>query len=383
MRKSLYDELYFKWPLISPETQQNVLELLKTGNISFDENIYNQLEQSIKSYFNIDYALLTCNGTSAAFSAFHAINLTQGDEILMPAYTHWATVVPAKQFTNNIKFYDSEPDSFSPNPEHLEELLSPSTKAVVVCHLYGNPVNMPLIKKFCDKNNLLLIEDVSHAVGATIEDKKVGTYSDIAFFSMQASKIVFAGEGGALITSNFEYYARALELGHPKRIKNLLKEWHKHINIGLGFKFRLSTIHAVIALESFKNLEKQIENRNKACNSLMEELKKVDGIRIPALPKNSTRVYWQQEFFIDGIPTKTEEIAKLLQEMEINAFTKNFELLPDTAHFKDSMNAENTIPYTRSLANRLILLPAFTKYNRELIQKYSTNIEKLFTGLNG
>ncbi len=370
----LFDESYFQWPIISEKAVQKMNHLLAEGNISFDSRLSQELETRFQDYFCVPHALLTCNGTSAAFSAFHAIQMQPEDEIIAPPYTHPATVLPATLLGGKIIFTDFENTRFTPALDALERAVTRRTKAVVVCHLYGNPVDIVAIRELCDAHHLLLLEDISHAIGATVGGRRVGSFGDIAFFSMQASKLIAAGEGGALLTPHFDYYARALELGHPKRIKELPPERQRYQS-GLGYKFRLSTLHAALALESFCELDTTIRIRNEMCDALRSKLKAIPGIYIPEVMAGAKRVYWQQELFIQDSYLSPSEVRNALQQAEVNAFGANFEILPDLPHFKNQY--PYAFPNARELVQRMILLPPFTRQNPALIEKYRLAFQKV------
>jgi dTDP-4-amino-4,6-dideoxygalactose transaminase len=367
----MYDLEYFKWPVLSEKAIARVNQLLREGNISRDSSLCRELEETLAGCFGVKHVLPVNNGTAAAFSAFTALGLGPGDEIIAPPYSHWATVLPAKVLGCKIRFTDVETDSFNPDPDEIKKAISPATKAIVVCHLYGNPVDIISIRKLCHERHLFLLEDVSHAVGASIGQRRVGSFGDIAFFSMQASKVLTAGEGGCLITDDYDYYARAVELGHPKRIKELKGPWQKYKDTGKGYKFRLSSIHTAIALESFKTLEDQHSIRNAMCRRLKEALSTEPGIHFAREVKDSKRVYWEQELFLKKGWGNTTGVRQGLLKRKVNAYEPNFRLIPDLPHFRHSQNQSHPLPGIRSLVERMIILPAFKKINTGLVDFYA------------
>lgn len=180
----------FRWPVITEETIAKIADLLRSGRIHRNPELTEGFESDLCRFFRVEHALLVCNGTAAAFSAYHALGLGSGDEIIAPAFTHWATVVPATLLGCRAAFADVEPDSFGLSMESTERLITPKTRAVVVSHMYGNPADVARLRALCDRHGLFLIEDLSHAPGALVNGAPVGSFGDAAFFSMQATKTV-------------------------------------------------------------------------------------------------------------------------------------------------------------------------------------------------
>ena len=132
----------------------------------------------------------------------------------------------------------------------------PHTKAVIVVHLGGMPAEMDTIMEIAKRHNIFVVEDCSHAHGATYKGKKVGTIGDVGCFSMQGGKLLPSGEGGVMITDNLEYYERAICLGHYERIRDLPEEkYRKYAKTCFGYKYRIAPISAAIARVQLRHLD--------------------------------------------------------------------------------------------------------------------------------
>jgi len=375
----MFDEEYFKWPIFHDDAVERIGQLVREGRISWDEALTENLERELAAYFGVKHALLVNNGTAAAFSAFSSVGLGPGDEIIAPPYSHWATVLPAKTLGCTVVFTDVTKDSLSPSVEQIVKAITPATKALVVCHLYGNPVDVVGMRRVCDEQGLYLIEDASHAVGASIQEKKVGAYGHISFFSMQASKVLAAGEGGCLLTDSYDLFAKAVELGHDKRIKKLAPRSQKYLLSGMGYKFRLSALHTMIAMESFRNLESQLNIRKCMCQRLMQALAGEPSILFLPTVESADRVFWELEMLIEPNTMAVQELRGELNNNRVNAYPPNFPLLPDLPHFKQSKNQNSLYPNVRSVRERIMVLPVLKKPNEQLVDHYASTLKRVLS----
>ena len=369
--------LLASWPIISEETIVRISDYLRAGNTSLDPDLFATLEADLCNTFEAKHALLTCNGTSAAFSCFHAIGLKPGDEIIAPAFTHWATALPALHLGCRIVFADLEPSSLSIDPTALPALVTPHTKAVVICHLYGNPVDICAIRAFCNNANLRLIEDISHAPGAIVQRKPVGSFGDMAFCSMQAAKTISGGEIGALLTSKFDLYERAVELGHPKRIAQLLPGRGEMESVGLGFKFRPSSLHVLLAKSALSNLDSVNRVRCEMFGRMRQNLDQNFRITFPTEVDGSRRVYWEYEMLLPGRAHVVQRVAKCLCENGFIASGSKMNLLPDLPHFQSELKSSSKFPNARRLSKELLVIRAFSRFDESVARALATALNRI------
>jgi dTDP-4-amino-4,6-dideoxygalactose transaminase len=175
-------------------------QLHKSVSIYDASGVIKEFETDFKTFVDAkdSYALLCNSGTSAIHSMFYAIGLMPGDEVLMPVYTFHATASPAMQFGIIPIFCDALNDGCF-DPYEILRRCTPKTKAVVVTHIWGQPCQMDKICEYAVARNLLVLEDCSHAHGATFKGRFAGTFGDAAAWSLQGQKLITGGEGGIMI----------------------------------------------------------------------------------------------------------------------------------------------------------------------------------------
>jgi len=201
--------LSYSTQLIEEDDIEAVITTLKSTLLAQGPRVA-QFEEDLCNYTGAKYAIAFNSGTSALHAAYSVVNISQNDEIITTPISFVATsntfvALGAKPIWCDIKL-DGNIDETK-----IEALITPRTKAIVPVDFAGKPVAIQIIKKIAKKHNLLLIQDASHALGSSIDSKKIGSFSDMTIFSFHAIKPITTSEGGAVLTNN-ENYANKLKL---------------------------------------------------------------------------------------------------------------------------------------------------------------------------
>lgn len=314
-----------------PRFSSEVLSLLNTSDkyrkaaISYDGNgiLIEQLEDSLEKLFSLEYVLCTNSGTSALFSMYQALGLGKDDEVIVPIYTYFATATPLIQLGCKIRFVDAD-ENGNISANSLSDAISPSTKAVVITHMWGIPCDMSEIGNSIEKHNLPLLEDASHAHGALYMNRMVGGFGRCAAWSLGAQKLISGGQGGCLGTNDRTLYEKAVILGHFHRKVNdsrksvLSDELAPYAISGTGLNFKMHPQSAIFLLEQIKNFSNQLEQRREIAKYLRQELCEIDGIELPRIPEQANPSWYAfpvlyNEGAFDGI-SKERFVAALHAE---------------------------------------------------------------------
>jgi dTDP-4-amino-4,6-dideoxygalactose transaminase len=242
-------------------------------------------ERAFGAYHGTRFALAQNNGTSTLHAAYFAVGVRPGDEVITSAYTWHLQVTPILALHALPVFCDIDPATGCIDPEDVRRKLSPRTRAIVVVHAYGAVAPMEAIAAIGREHGIPVIEDCSHAHGATYHGRKVGTLGDIGCFSLQAAKLMTGIEGGILITDNEEYYERSCLLAHYERLPALRSETcRKYFNPGqaqaptsYGFKYRMHPLAAVLAGIQLRRLDEGNRVRRSNMGYLSRHLAEVGG----------------------------------------------------------------------------------------------------------
>ncbi len=363
----------FRWPRIREETIEHVAALLRAGRTSFDLEIFEAFEAEVARAFGVRHALACVNGTAACFSAMRGLQIGSGDKVIVPALTHWASILPALQCGARVAVADVMPGTSHLDPTSVCRLIDAHTRAVVVTHMWGEPVALGELRTLCDQHGLVLIEDVSHAHGATFAGRPVGSFGDAAFCSFQKKKIVSGGEGGALLTNDDEVYYRAMAVGNSCRLFRGPERWRSLANIGFGFKFRPSPVLVTLAQAGLAELPAQNEVRNRACGELRARLARMsyfEGLDRPA----AGRVYFCCELLL---ARRAPGMLEAMQAERLRVRAYQYPFLPDHPEFCGVFKTDGELPVARDVKERLLLVDPFTAYSAEVIDRYARTIERL------
>jgi len=230
-----------------------------------------QFEKALEQYTGGVPVVAVSSGTAALHSAFSAINVKPGDEIISPPLTFIATQAPSILLGATTVFADIKESDGNIDPEAVLAAISPRTVAIVAVDYAGHPADLHALRNIADKHGLFLIEDAAHSLGSKYHDNWVGSIADFTTFSFFATKNITTGEGGAVACRSIEHLNAVNKFSHQGLIRDpadhFLKDegpWHQEVH-KFGLNYRLTDIQAALGssqlrkLENFKRRRAQIK----------------------------------------------------------------------------------------------------------------------------
>jgi perosamine synthetase len=203
----------------------------------------------------------------------------------------------------------------------LENKINHKTKAIMVVHLFGHPVDMDPVVRIARKYNLKIIEDCAESPAVEYKKKKVGTFGDVSAFSFYANKTITTGEGGMLITNSKQLAEKA------RSLKNLgYGKIDKFLHEDIGFNYRLPNISAAIGLAQLENIDEIFKNKKRIYDRYSKNLRDIIGLNIPKIETWATRyIMWVYNIYLDHkFPLTRDQVVNKLKKYSIetrNAFT--------------------------------------------------------------
>ena len=260
---------------IHKEIQEEIQEAL---SVVLDSGIYiggdsvNEFENNYAKYLGAKYCVGVANGLDAIKLSLMALNIKDGDEVIVPSHTFVATWLAVSELGAIPVPVEPDTDIYSINISQIEEAITKKTKAIIPVHLYGQPVDMDKIIIIAKKYGLYVIEDAAQAHGATYKDKKIGSHGDLVAWSFYPGKNLGAiGDAGAVTTNNKEYAEKIRVLGnYGSRIK--------YINEEKGINSRLDSIQAAVLNVKLKFLDTWNQQRKAIATSYLNEIDNDDLI---------------------------------------------------------------------------------------------------------
>ena len=278
----------FAWPIVTKEDEDAVLEVLRRGGMS-GTDVTRQFEKEMAEWHGLEFALGFNTGTAALHTAMWACGVGRGDEVICPAFTYWASGLPALNLGATVVFCDVDPDTLCLDPKVLERHITERTKAIVVVHLSGYPADMDPILEIAARHNVKVIEDVSHAHGGLYKGRLLGTIGDVGAFSLMSGKSLAIGEAGMFVTRSREIYERGLAFGHYARHNELtLPELVRAKGLPQGgFKYRMHQLSSAMGRVQLRHYSERNTEILKAMNLFWDKVGDVPGVK-PHRPDPST-----------------------------------------------------------------------------------------------
>jgi L-glutamine:2-deoxy-scyllo-inosose/3-amino-2,3-dideoxy-scyllo-inosose aminotransferase len=271
------------WPVSDQNEERSIVETLRSGIWSYYGPKETEFNRMFAEFIGVKYALSAANGTVTLQLALEACSIGIGDEVIIPGLTWQATAASVLDVNATPILVDVFDDTWCINPNEIEKAITPRTKSIIPVHLYGNFADMDTILDIAKRHNLFVIEDCAHKHGGEWKGKKAGSIGDIGSFSFQLSKILTAGEGGALTTNDIKIAERldALRncgrrpLGLDKDIDKGAGIYSDQGNFIQSGNYRITEFQAAILIEGLKRLPEQNRLRDenaKYLNSLLSEI---------------------------------------------------------------------------------------------------------------
>ena len=382
------------WPIITEQDENAVLDVLRSGDLSLNP-IVMELAEDFKGLTGRRFAQTHNNGTAAILAGLHAIGIQPFDEVIVPSATWWSSVMPILHCGGVPVFAELEAECLGIDSQDIEKKITDKTKAIVVVHLFGMPSKMNEIMAIAEKHNLKVLEDASHAHGATYYEKPIGSFGDVSIFSLQGNKLCPSGEGGILLCDDQELWESTVRLGHYENLLGLESKNKYFAATGFGFKFRIAPMSAALAHSQFQEMGSRNKQRNDNCIYLSEKLETL-GIETFMSPEHVHRVYF--EFLVrynektSGLPI--EDFVAALQAEGAQVTAPRYPLLHQQPVFTRGVwskiarlpaTEENPIhtydpadlPNTTLGNGTLLKLPSFPSASTGLLDQYFAAFEKV------
>ena len=289
------EKIYYGRQWVDEDDVKAVSDVLQSPYITCGPKVV-EAEKKLAQLVGANHAVVVSNGTAALHCACIAAGIGPGDEVITTPLTFAASANCALYCGAKPIFADIDPETYNIDPQSIREHITPKTKAVVAVDFTGQVVKAREIREICDEFGLVFIEDAAHSIGTKYGDKYVGSLADMTTFSFHPVKTVTCGEGGAITTSNEDYYKK-LVLAHTHGIthdESLMEEaphegiWY-YEQISLGFNYRMTDFQAAMLLSQLKKLEKFKKRRQEIVNKYNDAFKAIPEIIVQKeIPESDT-----------------------------------------------------------------------------------------------
>lgn len=394
----------FKWPIITREDEEAVLEVLRKGGMS-GVDVTMKFENDFAKWQGTKYALGFNNGTASLHAAMFACKVGVGDEIICPSITYWASVTSVFSLGATVVFADIDPNTLCIDPEDIEKRITDRTKAIMVVHYLGHPADMDRIMKIARKHKIKVIEDVSHAQGGLYKGKKLGTIGDVGAMSLMSGKSLAIGEAGILVTDDLEIFERSEAFAHYERFEKDIRTEELQPYMGLplgGFKYRMHQLSSAVGRVQLKYYDERCEEIRKSMNYFWDLLEGVPGIQAHRTPKDSDSnmagwyaphgIFHSEELGGLSVTRFAEAVAaegdyycypgcnaalhthSLFSSCDVYGHGKPSRIANSN---KDVRKFDQSLPVSEKISTMVFGIPWFKHYKPEIIEQYANAYRKV------
>lgn len=301
-------------PLLEGNELAYVTECLRTGWISSEGRFVRSFEEKFSERIGRGFGIGVSNGSDALELAVAALELTPGDEVILPTFTIISCASAVVRAGATPVLVDSDPVSWTMDPVDIRKKITPRTRAIMVVHIYGLPVDMEPVLQLARDHGLRVIEDAAEAIGLTYNGRPCGSFGDISAFSFYANKHVTTGEGGLVAVDDPALDRRC------RSLRNLCFGEQRFVHHGLGWNMRMTNIQAAIGLAQLETLDRAIDRKRRMGRRYAELMKDIPGLRHPAASvPGAENVYWVYGLVLDeSVPFDAREAMQRLKSMGID-----------------------------------------------------------------
>ena len=268
------------WPIWDEREERSVLAVLqsgKWGHTMTPNDRAREFESLFAQYHGVDYCITVANGSVALEVALRTAGVGPGDEVITTPTTFVATGQSAVMVGADTVFADIKPDTYCIDPDAIAAAITPRTKAIIVVHIGGYPCEMDRIMDIARQHDLIVVEDCAQAHGTKIDGKPVGSIGDFGCFSFEASKLMTAGEGGAVITNNEQFGNDAFSLCNAGFKYANEASFDRSAKV-VGWNLRMTEFQAAILTCQLSRLDEHKRVRQHNAEYLNSRLAEIEGI---------------------------------------------------------------------------------------------------------
>lgn len=367
-------------PRIGVEEIEAVNRVLQSGWLS-EGAVTRSFEEKIAKYIGASYAVATTSCTTALYLALKSLGIKQGDEVILPDFTHPATGNVVKWLGATPVLVDVDIDSYNISYTQLSKAITKRTKCIIPVSWGGNPLNLTHLKTILNniKSNISIVEDAACSLGSSYSDIKTGNLANITCFSMHPRKVITTGEGGMIVTNNCKimYKLRRLKFFGSEKISNE----YKFLSEGLNFK--LSDINSAIGLVQLDKLNKIIDKRIQMARYYSDALissKLIDlKLKIPYYDEEAYHTFQTYAIYImkEGIRDKIIQKLKI-KGIETQIGTYALHLQP--YYFGSTTKKVGKLENSTKLYRNLLALPMSYTMTQENQNTVIDELEKILRG---
>ena len=361
-------------PLLNGNERRYLNECIDTGWISSEGPFVKRLERSLGDRVHRQHAIAVSNGSVALDAAVTALGIGKGDEVILPTFTIVSCAAAIVRAGATPVVVDSDPITWNMRVDQIEAKITERTKAIMVVHIYGLPVDMDGVIAIARKHNLAIIEDAAEMHGQTYRGRPCGSFGDISTFSFYPNKHVTTGEGGMMLTNDDAIAARC------RSLRNLCFQPHQRfVHEDLGWNMRMSNMQAAVGVAQLERLDEFVARKRDMGRLYTDLLKDVPGLQLPLAETDyAQNIYWVYGIVLDDeVPFTAAEMMARLKEHNIGTRPFFWSMHEQPVFQKMGLFESVSCPVSERISRRGFYIPSGIALEEEQIVYVADVLSKI------
>lgn len=364
-------------PLLDGNEKKYLNECIDTGWISSEGPFIKRFEDGFAAKMGRKYGIAVSNGSVALDTALIALGLQEEDEVIMPTFTIICCASAIIRVGAIPVLVDSDAIHWNMDVDLIESKITPKTKAIMVVHIYGIPVDMDKVLQLAQKYDLKIIEDAAEQHGQYYKERPVGSFGDISCFSFYPNKHITTGEGGMIATDNLELAERC------RSLRNLsFQSERRFVHYELGYNYRLTNMQAAIGLAQLERMDEFVQKKRRIGEIYNDLLCNVKGIQLNLNETDYAKsIYWVYGIVLkDEIPFDASEAIKKLEKIGVGARPFFWCMHEQPVFQKMNLFNDESYSVSENLARRGLYIPSGLGLTDEQIIVAANRFKSIFNG---
>jgi perosamine synthetase len=342
-------------PLLDGNEKKYLNECIDTGWISSEGPFVKQFEEQFAARMGRKYGIAVSNGSVAIDAAVIALGIGPGDEVILPTFTIISCAAAIVRAGAVPVVVDCDPSTWNIDINQIEDKITPRTKAIMIVHIYGLPVDMEPVLALADKYGLQIIEDAAEMHGQTYKDRPCGSFGAISTFSFYPNKHITTGEGGMLLTDD-EHLAQRC-----RSLRNLCFQPHsRFVHEELGWNFRMTNLQAAMGVAQLERLDEFVARKRRMGQFYTELLSDIPDLQLPVPQTDyATNIYWVYGIVLkDDVPFDAKEAMRRLEQYKIGTRPFFWSMHEQPIFRKMGLFDKASCPVAERIARRGFYIPS-------------------------
>jgi perosamine synthetase len=361
-------------PLLDGNEEKYLVECVRTGWISSEGPFVARFEEQFAARVGRRHGVAVSNGSAALEAAVAALGLGKGDEVILPSSTIISCAAPIVRAGAKPVLVDCDPRTWNMDAAQIEARITPRTKAVMVVHIFGLPVDMGPVIALALRHGLKVIEDAAEVIGQTYRGRPCGSFGDLSTFSFYPNKHVTTGEGGMIVTDDPTLAARC------RSLRNLcFKAEQRFVHDELGWNFRLSNLQAALGVAQLERLDRSVSIKRRMGARYTALLNGTRGIQLPvASMPYADNIYWVYGVVLDDdVPFDARQAMARLGKLGIGTRPFFWPMHEQPVFQRMGLFRGESHPVAERIARRGFYIPSGMALNDGQIERSAAALKEI------